>query len=478
MYIFVTYGVKGWRGVQERGLAIAKHFNKKEVLFWNGYDSDFIRKQGFNCKTMDLSLEDPKKIELPKNTKAIIFADIPTNELFQLSLFLAAKEKGIPIVIFDQVYRRGQCQEGVYKNLAEQADLFIFNGLNFTKSEEQGSSRIKIIPPLPDYKPQPKIKEKLAQKYNLDPKNIWLLVSGYFKPVYEMTKKSRPLLFQKTKNFHLIVCGLNVKKPRKKLNQLFLPYLPQREFLELLDASDIFISKFGYLQMLEALALKTPLIVGGEAGYVLKMEILDKKLQEVIKYAEDYKDLARIIEPFLKNEKERKKFLNKISKLHNGKMGGAKIAADYIKKVKVAKKKVFKKKILILVNDEIKKAENLIKAHDCLYVLGIIASVSKPGPELHPVKRPDERLLSRKIEELILKQPDILPHTFKEIYLFSPRKYDGFTDISPWLNVWIESLICFFKIADEILVSRQAKYLLYNLLKPFLNKTKMVNPVK
>ena len=40
MYIFVTYGVRGWRGVQERGIEIAKNFRKNEVLFWNGYDSN------------------------------------------------------------------------------------------------------------------------------------------------------------------------------------------------------------------------------------------------------------------------------------------------------------------------------------------------------------------------------------------------------------------------------------------------------
>jgi len=473
MYIFVTYGVGGWRGVQERGIAIAKNFRKNEVLFWNGYDSNFIKKEGFKCKTIDLSLADPKKIKFSKNIKAIIFADLPTNELFNLSLFLGAQEKGIPVVVFDQIYRRGQSKEGVYKNLAEYADLLILNGLNFFKKEQ--TKKIKIIPPLPEYKSQIKIREKLSQKYNLDPKKFWIFISGYFKPVYDMVKKAYPLLSQKGKSFNLIISGLNLKSPEKKRNQLLLPYLLQREFLEFLDASDIFISKFGYLQILESLALRTPVIVAGKAGYVLKMEILDKKLQEVIKYAKNEKDLSSYIFNFLRNEKERRIILNKISKLHNGKMDGAKIAADYIKKLKKAKtKKIFKKKILVLVNNEIKKAEKLIKNQDYLYVLGIIASVSKPGPKLYPVKRPNETLLDSKIKELILKQPEILSHTFKEIYLLSPRKYDGLINILPWYNAWIGNLTSLFKFADKILISPQAKYLLANLLKPFLNKTKII----
>ena len=61
MYIFVTYGTKGWRGVQERGLAIANYFKKDEVLFLNGYDSEFIKKRGFKCKTIDLAWRIPEE---------------------------------------------------------------------------------------------------------------------------------------------------------------------------------------------------------------------------------------------------------------------------------------------------------------------------------------------------------------------------------------------------------------------------------
>jgi len=471
MYIFVTYGTKGWRGVQERGLAIADYFKKNEVLFLNGYDSEFIKKRGFKCKTIDLSLEDPRRIKFPKNTKAIVFADLPTNELFNLSLFFAAKKKKVPVVICDQIYRRGQTKEGVYRNLIEFSELFLLNGLSFFKNEE--TRKIKIVPPLPEYSPSLNIKADLARKYNLDSKKIWIFVSGYFEPVYKMTKKIYPLLLKKKLNFYFIICGLSIKKPQKRKNQLLLPYLPQNEFLQFLDAADLFISKFGYLQILEALALKTPLIVAGKAGFVLKMEILDKKLRKVIKYVQNEKELLSEILSIIDSPSKRKKLLKEISKLHNGEMNGARVAAEYIKKVSLSTLPSFKRKIFILTNKEFKQAENLILNEKYLYPLVLILPVSKPGPKLHPVKRPDEDCLSLQLQEFFFQQNEILPHHFWHIFLFSRRKYDGFVNIFPWYQAWINQLTFLLRESDEIWVTPKAKYLIANLLKPFKKKVRV-----
>jgi glycosyltransferase involved in cell wall biosynthesis len=472
MYIFITYGVPGWRGVQERGVALAKNFKENEVLFWNGYDSNFIKKFGFACKTFNPSLIDPRKIKFPPKTKAVVFADLPSNELFIFSVFCAAIQRNIPIVIFDQIYRRNQLKEGVYKNFAENSDLLILNGLNFFKKEE--TKKIKIIPPLATYKSRIGIKKTLASKYNLNSNDIWIFVSGYFKPVTKMVKSAYYMISKKINKFSLIVCGLPIKKSVKIGNRLFLPYLPQKEYLEFLDASDIFICKFGYLQILEALALSKVVIVAGEGGYVLKMNILDKKLQEVIKYAENPNDLAQKILPLIENVKKLKKIKNKISELHNGSFGGAEIAATYIKEVKPTKKRKIEKKILIVTNDELKKAEKLIKKESYLYVLGLITPISQPGPELHPIKRADKKILSKKIEELVPNSKEILSHSFKQIYIFSQRKYDGLVDIIPWYNSWIENINILLRTADKILVSPAIENFLYNLLLPFKNKVKTI----
>lgn len=472
MYIFITYGAEGWRGVQQRGLEIAKHFNKKDVLFWNGYDSDFIKKDGFRCQNIDLSLTDPSKIKFPKNIEALVFADLPTNELFNVSLFLAAKEKNIPIIVLDQIYRKGQLEEGVYKYISQDADLLILNGLNFLKKSE--TKKIKFIPPLANYSCKKDIKAAVAKKYGLDPQKIWILVSGYYKPVYDMAEKAYAD-FSKTDNFNFIVTGLNIKNSKKEGNKLFLPFLNGDDYFDLLDASDIFISKFGYLQILEALALGTITVVAGEAGYVLQMKILDKELQDTVKYANNSEELSKIMLSLLENENNRKEICEKIGKLHDGSFYGAKIAADYIKKTtKSGKKKKISKKLLFLVNDEIKKAEEFIKKEPHIYVVEIIASVSKPGPELYPVKRPDEVLLDTRIRDLIIKQEEILPHSFLEVYLLSTRKYDGLVNIMPWYEAWIKNLNFLLSSADQIFVSPKAKYLIANLIKPFSRKTRLV----
>lgn len=472
MYLFITYGVEGWRGVQQRGLEIARNFDKKDVLFWNGYDSDFIAREGFKCQTVDLSLIDPKKIKFPTNTKAAIFADLPTNELFNFSLFLAAKEQKIPVVVFDQIYRKGQLEEGVYKTMAEQADLLVLNGLNFLKEKE--TKKIKFIPPLASYASKKNIKGIVARKYGLDPGKIWIFVSGYYKSTWEMVKKAYPA-FSKKNNFNLIISGLDVKRPKKDKEKLLLPFLQGSEYFDFLDAAEILVSKFGYLQILEALALGTIPVVAGEAGYVLQMEILDKELQETIGYANDHKDLAKILSGLLSGAKQRNRLSNKIALLHDGSFYGSKMAAGYIRNIKSAeKKKKATKKVLLVVNDEIGKAEEFIKNENNLYTVKFIASVSNPGPALYPVKRPDETLLGAPVKELIVKQQEILPHSFAEIYLLSPRKYDGLIDIIPWYNTWIDNLVSLLEESDRIFVGPRAKYLLANLLRPFKSKTKVL----
>ncbi len=476
MYIFVTYGTAGWRGVQERGLAIARQFKKSEVIFWNLYDSSFIKKVGFRCKTFNPGLINASLIKFPPRTKAVIFADLPSNELFIFSVFVAALKKNINIIICDQIYRRGQTKEGVYKNFAAYANLLLLNGLECFKNEEV--KNIKIIPPLAPYKIQGKKgvipKKIISKKYGLNPNATWILAAAYFKPVLEMTKQALLIMKNKNLNTEIILVGADVKKPEKQKNLLLLPYLSQADYLKLLEASDFFVGKFGYLQILEALALKKPVIVAGEGGYVLKKNILDKKLKEVIKYAGNPVVLAKTLNSLIKNKKEKDFLKKKISKLHNGKFGGAVLAANYIKKISKRKKNIFneKKNLLIVVNHEIKKIKNLLRKQSSIYTIGIIAPVSPYG--FNPVKRPDLKFLNEKIEIFDIPRKEILPHAFKEIYFLSKRKYDGLVDIIPWYNIWIERLTDLLQHAETIFITPLAEQLFFNLLQPFSKKNKKI----
>ncbi|MBI2029190.1 hypothetical protein HYT02_02130 [Candidatus Gottesmanbacteria bacterium] len=476
MYIFVTYGIPGWRGVQARGVAIAKYFDKKEVIFWNGYDSDFIKDHGFKCQTIDLSLTDPNKIKIPKETKAIVYADLPTNELFNFSLFISAKKQGIPIVILDQIYRRGQMKEGVYKMFAKYADLFLVNGLDFMKSEE--SDNVKLIPPLPEYTKNPIAKEVFAKRYNIDINKTWICVSGYYKPALDLAKQALELIPHHKKKYELILTGEKRDKLYRQDNILFMPYQTQEEFLATIDASDIFISKFGFLQILEALALYTPTIIAGQGGYVLKKEILDKNLLDVLRFSDNPNNLAEGIEELSKDKISRQWIIDKLEKYHSSGQYGAKIASELIKKIKRLNSKtklITHKKLFIVVNEELEKVDEFISDKPGAYILGLIASVSSPGPDLNPVKKPNRELLNLPIAGIISEQKgEILPHTFKEVFILSQRKYDGLLDIIPWYDDWIKRLLDLFKNSDEIYITEKALYLVFNLLRPYNTKIKVI----
>jgi UDP-N-acetylglucosamine:LPS N-acetylglucosamine transferase len=477
MYIFVTYGIPGWRGVQERGLAIAQEFPKNEVLFLNGYDSEFIKKRGFRVKTINTSLTNPAKIQFPANTKALVFADLPTNELFNFSLFLAAKKRGLPVIVIDQIYRRGQTKEGVYNFFSQIADLMLLNGLTLFKKEE--SKNIKIIPPLADYRkeiPKEELRKKLSKIYQLDDNKLWVFVAGYYPPLIKMTQKA--LNKNLLDNAQFIITKNNLKKHCKKNGVLFVPYLPNKEYLKWIEAVDLFISKLGYLQITEAIALRTPTILTGEGGLVLKLKILDQKLRKCLIYAETWQDLKEKLEHFiLKDRNELKRWREKLKNLHDGKLGGAKIAANYIKAIKNSRKIKNKKTLLIASSNDLKIIKKGFLNRFGLYSLFLITPLSMPGPELSPIKR-----LPLKITNLALKKfywpnhREILPHDFKEIILFSPRKYDGLLDILPWYSVWLENLLNFLKSADKILLTPTTQKLLENFLKPFSKKIIILKP--
>lgn len=463
VYVFVTYGEPGWRGVQVRGLRIAKYFDKKDVLFFNGIDSGFIRKHGYRCKTIDLSLVQPSKIKFPKETKAVIFADLPTNELYNFSLFVAAKERGIPVVIFDNLYRRGQTQEGVYRKLLEYCDLMVLNGLGFMKSEE--NEKIRVVGPRTPEKIKKGERKRLCENYGIDPEKPIVFVAGYHPDVLRKAKKINDLL-SKSIDYSMVISG--TKKLQRKGNLLMLPYVSDEEYFKWLGSCDVFICKFGYLQILEALVLGKPVVVTSEVGYVLRMEILDKRIQEVIKYFEKVDESLIEYLKRLLSGKEREKLVKKILKLSSPGRE-EKDVIEEIKKLKFSFPRKIKKKLIILVNSEVKKYEKMMEK-EFLFPVILILPTSK-GKEISAIKRPDERVLDLSLSSLnIGGANEILPHSFKLLYLFSRRKYDGFVDIIPFYSEWVKGLFDILKKADEILVTQQSKKLLKNLLLQLKNK--------
>ncbi len=474
-YLFFTYGAEGWRGVQIRGIRVAQYFEKGEVIFWNGNDKgEIIKKAGFQVESVDLSLIHPDEIRLPKSIETVVFADIPTNEFFQFSLFVKAKKEGKKVIIFDQIYRRGQTNEFVYKKLAEESDAFFLNGLSFLKSEEKGN--FKIIPPLIEIDLPENPKQYLAKKYDLPDDKPWLLGIGYHEEVKQKIEQLGKILYNQGVDFHIIYTGELKDKKAISPFSTQLPYSLGDDFFYFIKASEIALIKFGFLQLIETIALGAhPIILGG-GGYLLqKKHVMDEKIWEAVYYSEEIdKNLQEHIRKFLADKEYRKKYKAILENLHNGELKGGKIAADYIKGLKQkGKGKAKKKNLALFINDEFLKFEEFVKKHQGeLYPVVIICSAPK---EPFIIKRPNEDLLSSPIDTLITKYNEVLPHSFKEVYVLARRKYDSFLEIMPWYEEWIEKLKNTLEKAQKIYITHKGISMLKQLINNHIDKVEVLD---
>ena len=473
-YLFFTYGARGLRGIQIRAIRVAKYFKKEEVIFWNGNDNgDLIKRSGFAVKNVSLSLIELDKIQIPDSVEVVIFADIPTNEFFQFSLFIKAKKEGKKIVIFDQIYRRGQTNEFVYKKLAEESDVFFLNGLSFLKSEEKGN--FKVIPPLIESDIPENPKQYLAQKYNIPEDKPWIFGIGYHEKVRKKLEQLGKKLYEKGVDFHLIYTNGPNYKMESSSYITRLPYLINGDFFAFIKASEMTLIKFGFLQLTEIITLETHPIILGEGGYILqKKNVMDNKIWDAVYYSEKIdENLQNHIMKFLSDKNYRKKYIDILKTLHNGETKGGRIAADYIKNLRKNRSALNKEKnLVIFINDEFMKFENFIKKN-CGNLYPIVFICSSPDKPFTR-KKIDESLLSLPINSLILKSEEIIPHSFKEVYIFARRKYDSFLDIIPWYELWIKRLILLLQEANTIYLTEKGRSMLKSFLLPYKDKIKIL----
>ncbi len=247
---------------------------------------------------------------------------------------------------------------------------------------------------------------------------------------------------------------------------IYLPFQSGENYFKLLYASDVVMVKFGFLQILEALALHKPTIVLGEGGYVLRTpKVLDAKLQNVLHFEPKINNSTLMyFERLLGNAQFRKSVIQRIKKLHDGSLFGARRAAEQIEKL--THKKVIhrpgKKKVAILINDEIMERQSWLKREERVYPLCFVLPVrtkqsSKPRLPTWTGKLP--------LGKLNPEQKDILPHAFKHVFLFSKRKLDGLIDILPWYEEWLEQIVHILEAADLIYLTPQGKELFESFLK-------------
>jgi hypothetical protein len=319
MYLIVTYGEEGMRGVQIRGIRTALSFPKEEVLFINEGYSDRIRDEGY--EVIDYTLRQFVPVEVVKKEilekykiHKVIFADLPTNLPVQTSILLAAFESKIPTIVLENLYTPRQLEERAYTSVLQIADRMIMNCLSSYNDVESVNPKIKVLPPLippPDETVVNEFKKKLA----LSEDEFVILLLTYNKFTQEAIEKlvADPALTSKvrfiiTSPDHQEVSGTN---------PTYIPLLTYKDISSLISLSDLVIGKMGYLQFLEVLALGKPFVSAGtHTGY--RNWWLDEKLQDLTYHFDDGESLTRFIKNYIDNKDDQKKVLDDIHALHNG----------------------------------------------------------------------------------------------------------------------------------------------------------------
>lgn len=457
-YLFITYGEPGWRGVQMRLMRVAKYFENGEVLFWNIYDSEFIKSWGFDVETKPASLVHPRDIKFPPDIEVVVFADIPSNELFEYCIYRAALLQNKKIVICEQIYRKGQMANGILKHFADNADLVIANSISAFSGEE--SKKVALVPPQIELSLSPEDKKKVYQQYGMPEDSLMIFGTGYHKNVYDKIVELSGKLSKNNHNFYTVLTSPEVQKIQKIDHLILVPQVTGDDYFRLLYAADIALVKFGFLQILEALALHKPTIVLGEAGQVLQNpKAIDPLLKKALYITQDLDEAVySYVERLISDDAFRRKKVSDLAKLHDGSLFGARLAADKIRKLltkNATKKLKVSKKIAILVNDEI--TEKSVWLQNNSNILPICVIVPMPTSSA-VIKRIPNETFGLSVKDLQVDQSDeVLPHSYRNVHIFSRRKFDGFVDAFDWFENWIESMESYFEQADEIYVSDQGR---------------------
>ena len=477
MYLFITYARKEMRGVQVRGLRIAKHFSKKEVMFANGGNDDWLKKEGYRYKNYDFNkFYLPSQIDMPRNVKCIIFCDLPTNRAFQLSLLMFAQERKIPCVVLDNIYRRNQTEDTVYKNTKHYSDKLILNGLSFMgKNNDKG---IVVVPPLIDDtliagKSKEEIRNEIVKKFKISkkPNKIVFCVGYHSFARREILKIFN--YFQKEDLEVLFIVVSRTKTIRKKPNIIEIPAISGDEMSFFTKAADLVICKAGYLQIIETLSMSVPLVGLGEAsleakkGKIIigkgtagfKKKWLDKKILDTIIISEHVSDnLQRKIKKWLFSPSIRQKVIKKIKTLHNNKYNGSQVAASLIKTTKFRAKKF--PKIVVISLDKKKETEE-VKQILRKYPFALPIYLSLPF---------FTNVFNRKLADYDpTPKEEALHYNPALIYNFGFDSLHGFSKIFPWYDFLLKNIENFVKNSDKcIIVGKET----YNYLEKILEKHK------
>lgn len=476
MFVFVTYSFAGMRGVQARGLRIAEYLPRQEVLFLNSGDSEWLRDAGYLVNEVPFDrITNLSSIVFPRDTKKVIFTDIPTNRPYQALLFLAAKQKGIPVAVIENIYRRDQHLEPVYRSVIEYSDLFMWNGLSGLWNKRL--PRVHLIPPLirkPTMSRQ-EAREQFCSRYGVPENHSLILASGYKDDVRETIDRLLGALSEGCDNLTAVVIAASDKTVRRG-NVIYMPVLQEEAIRNLLLAGDLLICKKGYLQILESFSLGTPVVcIGRHEGFYDSW--LEPELLDAMCYYPSFSDeLVNKVMSLCCDTEMRKTWLEKIEALHDGSLDGAETAARLIREASFHPSDA-RKKVLVSLNRnvEVDAARDIIRKEP--FLLPIFISVPYLSLDSLWLSTADSRKHNMCTDfESITPSADVLQYGASTVYHAGPHDMHGWSLLFPWVDFQLAQIASHFKEADEIIIigSLTADYL-SQLLEPYRNKTRIID---
>ncbi len=443
MYVFVTYAHKGMMGVLARGLKVAEHFRKEDIFFIHSGDDDWLKQAGYRYENVPFDVfTPPSEIVLPDDTKCVIFCDIPTNHSYQTSLLMATRERKIPCVVLENIYRRGQTGEIVYKNTALTCDALILTGLGLFKSDEKDNIRI-VSPPINRLSINVSKESALRRKYGIPEGKKIIFSTGYSDAKETVTKLAR--MFEKEMPEAVFVIS-TTQKTKSSGNMIFVPYLEKDEYYRLASVSDFWICKKGYIQILEAIVMGKPFVVTGKIQGFFD-EWIDPELTRIINYYPEFCDeLKNMVLKLMRNQTDRRRFVRSLKRVHGGGPDGSAETAEIIRGTKFRARNL--KKTLVLstaAENNISKVKELINNGG--FVLPFIISM--------PFKLKGEkgRDITRGFDYNTLgDNSDVLKPGFSINYHFSYNSLHSLAGVFPWYGSLLEMIRQLANVSDEIIV--------------------------
>jgi|YNPBryunderm2012_1023409.scaffolds.fasta_scaffold02378_3 hypothetical protein len=495
-YLFFIYGSKRIKGVQTKAINIINFLPREEVLIINHGDSTWLEKHNLPVINLNYNRfffptntpEDIKLKEYIDSAKVIIFCDFPTNmSLPSLIFWYVYKNLKKPICVFDNIYNTKQFKEKLYNIFYHLADLILLTGINYFQSYLKKFKKAVLIPPFFEAYNQDTsfYRNKVAETFkikNKERKNI--LYIAYNEKVFNFVKKMISKIDFSDINHLLITPShinddeLSLLREKNKENiYLIKEKLNQNEIRDLILASDIVITKFGYQQVLEVLSLQKPLITVADSG--LKKNWLDKNIANTFPFFPKFNYYClNYFKKLIKDEIFYKKIVSKIEKLHNNEFNGAKIAASEI--IKLKNKKITKrfspqKTLIIAFNTKknIQKVKKVIEKE--IFALPIIISNRFAERDFDYPK--GKKPLLEKLENFnFCIKDEIINNSFSFILNFSPIAYHGFSMIYPYLDQISKLILNLMERSDKIyFIGPETRAFFYSITKSIKNyKNKLI----